>query len=306
MPDSFAPDLRMSPRLGSKCHHPLRRSVLLSAVCFASSVAAHDFWVQPNEYWLTPEAVTPLTLQVGHGPFRQRSPIRRSRITRFEAVTPDGGKIELRDHLDLGGDKKDGDLRLRAPGAYVLVFETDAQAQSHLPAIRFNDYLEVEGLTPALEQRERTHRMDADGSENYSRRAKSLVQVGQPEAGSQAQVTRPIGLSLEIVPEQSPYAEPRPAILPVRVIYEGRPLAGALIKLTNLEHDATPLEMQRTDRDGRASFIMPKGGTWLLNVIWTKPLPSSRDTDFETVFSSLSFGFPSTRPRSEAGEVSIK
>jgi retron-type reverse transcriptase len=37
---------------------------------------------------------------------------------------------------------------------------------------------------------------------------------------------------------------------------------------------------------------MPRDGIWLLNVIWTKPLPSSRDTDFETVFSSLSFGFP--------------
>jgi hypothetical protein len=35
---------------------------------------------------------------------------------------------------------------------------------------------------------------------------------------------------------------------------------------------------------------MPKGGTWLLNV--TKPLPSARATDFETIFSSLSFGFP--------------
>jgi len=31
-------------------------------------------------------------------------------------------------------------------------------------------------------------------------------------------------------------------------------------------------------------------------VIWTKPLPRSEETDFETVFSSLSFGFPSERP----------
>jgi hypothetical protein len=37
---------------------------------------------------------------------------------------------------------------------------------------------------------------------------------------------------------------------------------------------------------------MPSRGTWLLNVIWTKGLPTSRETDFETVFASLSFGFP--------------
>jgi uncharacterized GH25 family protein len=203
--------------------------------------------------------------------------------------------INLHDNLHPGGDKEDGNFSLHAPGTYVLVFETDDHAQSHLPAIRFNDYLKVEGLMPALEQRQRTHRLDADGSESYSRRAKSIVQVGPPGMGSQAQVTKPVGLPLEIVPERSPYAEPRAATLPVSVIYEGRPLAGALIKLTNLEHDAAPLEMRLTDREGRATFIMPKEGTWLLNVIWTKPLPSSRDADFETVFSSLSFGFPSTR-----------
>ena len=147
-----------------------------------------------------------------------------------------------------------------------------------------------------MEQRDRTRRRDADGAENYSRRAKLIVQVGPLGAGSQEQVTKPLGLPLEIVPERSPYAEPQPATLPVRVIYEGRPLAGALVKLTNLEHDAAPFEMHLTDPAGRASFTMPKDGTWLLNVIWTKSLPRSRDTDFETVFSSLSFGFPCGRP----------
>jgi uncharacterized GH25 family protein len=268
---------------------------LLVAVWCAPSVAAHDFWVQPSEYWLEPQVVEPITLQVGHGPYRQRSPIPLNRITRFEAITPTGTIVDLRSNLHPGGATEDGDFRLRGPGAYVLVLETDARAQSHLPSIRFNDYLEGEGLTPALELRRRTNRMDSDGSENYSRRTKAIVQLGPPGAGSQAQVTRPLGLPLEIVPEESPYTLPRPQTLPVRVMYEGRPLAGALVKLTSLEHDAVPFETHLTDCAGRASFAMPSHGSWLLNVIWTKPLPRARDTDFETVFSSLSFGFP-TRP----------
>jgi hypothetical protein len=211
-----------------------------------------------------------------------------------EAIAPNGTVIDLRDSLHLAGNTEDGDFRLLNPGAYVLMLETDDRAQSHLPAIRFNDYVRAEGLTPALEQRERTHRMDADGSENYSRLAKSIVQVGTPDAGSQTQVTKPLGLSLEIVPERSPYTEPLLATLPVRVIYLGQPLAGALVKLTNLEHDAAPVEMRLTDRAGRASFTMPHDGTWLLNVIWTTPQPLSRETDFETIFSSLSFGFTSS------------
>jgi uncharacterized GH25 family protein len=275
-----------------------RASRVLSAfllVLFAISATAHDFWIQPNDYWVNPLTAVAFTLQVGHGPFRQRSPIPLGRIARFGTISIDGSRIDLRDRLQLGGQSEDGHIAFSKPGTYVLVMETDARAQSHLPAIRFNDYLKVEGLTPALEQRERTHRLSADGSENYSRRAKSLVQVGPPEAASQAQVTQPLGLPLEIVPEQNPYAVPKPSALPVRVIFEGQPLAGALVKLTNLEHDEAPFEMHLTDREGRARFSMPTRGAWLLNVIWTKVLPDTRETDFETVFSSLSFGFPPER-----------
>ena len=258
----------------------------------ASLVAAHDFWVQPSEYWITPDALTSMTLQVGHGPFRQRSPIPARRITRFQALAPEGGLVDLREQLRLGLPEEDGDFRLNTPGTYVLVLQTDDRAQTHLPAIRFNDYLTVEGLTPAWEQRARLHRMDADGSERYSRCAKSIVHVGPPGTGSEGQVSKPVGLPLEIVPEADPYGVPRSALLPVRVVYAGRPLAGALVKLTDLTNDASPFEVHVTDHDGRARFTMPRSGKWLLNVIWTKALPRSDETDFETIFSSLSFGFP--------------
>jgi uncharacterized GH25 family protein len=258
----------------------------------APLVAAHDFWLQPSDYWVAPDGLTAMTLQVGHGPFRQRSPIPARRITQFQAIDSDGTIVELHEQLRLGQPEEDGDFRLEKPGTYVLVLQTDDRAQSHLPFIRFNDYLTVEGLTPALEQRARLHRMDADGSERYSRVAKSILQVGPPGAGSQGRVIKAIGLPLEIVPDANPYGVPRPVDLPVHIIYAGQPLAGALVKLTNLENDAAPFETHLTDRDGRASFTMPNSGTWLLNVIWTKVAPSSDEADFETVFSSLSFGFP--------------
>jgi uncharacterized GH25 family protein len=275
---------------------------LLAALIYGVPADAHDFWVQPAQYWLQPLIASSITLQVGHGPFRQRSPIPLSRILRFEAIGSDGVGNDLRGTLHRGGSTddgaptEDGEFRLKSPGAYVLVLQTDDRAQTHLPAIRFNDYLRVEGLTPALEQRARLHRTDAEGSERYSRCAKSIVQVGLPGAGSQEQVTKPVGLPLEIVPEASPYGIAPAAALPVRVIYAGHPLAGALVKLTKLESDAEPFEVRLTDRDGRASFTMPTSGTWLLNVIWTRALPRSEETDFETVFSSLSFGFPADRP----------
>ncbi|WP_332773946.1 DUF4198 domain-containing protein [Phenylobacterium sp.] len=251
---------------------------------------AHDFWVQPDAFWLAPDAGTSLTLQVGHGAERQRSAILLGRITRFVAVAPSGAIIDLRPSLRLGGAEADGVLNLQAPGVHVLALATDNRARSRLSANRFDAYAREEGLTPAAG---RPRPANVEISERYSRVAKSIVMVGDPGVGAHAAATRAVGLALEIVPEVSPYAEPRAAILPVRAIYEGRPLAGALIKLTDLDRDAAPFEIRRTDQAGRASFTMPTHGRWLLNVVWTKSLTSSADADFETVFSSLSFGVPS-------------
>ncbi|ESY51354.1 MULTISPECIES: DUF4198 domain-containing protein [unclassified Mesorhizobium] len=267
----------------------LALSVLFA--CGAFPAGAHDFWIAPSSYWISPAVVVGMTLQVGHGLSRQRSPIPLRRIVRFEAVGPDGARTDLKAGLNLGGSAEDGSFTLQKPGLNVIVLQTDSLAQTHLPSIRFNDYLEAEGLTPALDLRTRLGRMDRDGSENYSRCAKSIMQVGPVGTGPPGQITRPLGLPLEIVPDRSPYALPRSAAFPVRVLYLGRPLAGALVKLTHLEDDAAPLESRLTDQAGRATFTLPIDGSWLLNVIWTRSQPSWAETDFETTFSSLSFGF---------------
>ena len=185
-------------------------------------------------------------------------------------------------------------LSFSTPGTHILALQS-SHAQSELPAVRFNDYLAEEGLTPALTLRAQGAAARTAGREIYSRRAKALVQVG-PAGAPQPHVVRPIGMTLEIVPERDPYAPNRPAALPVRVIYEGRPLAGALVKLTNLAADEKPVATARTDRAGRAVFNVPRSGEWLLNVVWTKPIRDPRG-DYDTTFSSLTFGYPARATR---------
>lgn len=256
--------------------------LLLIGLCFSRDGVAHEFWVQPDEFWLAPRAALSVTLQVGDSVSRQRSPIPAHRITRFEAIGPTGAALDLRS----------GGARLDQPGAYVVALETDNQAHSRQSAMRFNEYLQAEGLTPALEHRRRTHQMHVDGFERYSRVAKSIVQVGNPRRHAPTHVTEPLGLKLEIVPQVSPYAQPRPARLPVRILYDGRPLAGALVKLMDLGQDlASPIE-SLSDVAGVASFTMPKRGNWLVSVVWTKRLVDAADADYETTFASLTFGFP--------------
>ena len=49
----------------------------------ALPAAAHDFWLQPALYWAAPSTPVAFTLQVGHGPYRQRSPMSARRIGRL-------------------------------------------------------------------------------------------------------------------------------------------------------------------------------------------------------------------------------
>src|SRR3569833_3968036 len=87
-----------------------------------SRASAHDFWIEPSAFWINAGGVTSMTLQVGHGPYRQRSPIPARRITRFQAIAPDGQTIDLR--------AEDGEFARNEAGPHLLVLLTDDHAQT--------------------------------------------------------------------------------------------------------------------------------------------------------------------------------
>ena len=236
----------------------------------------------------------PMAVQIGHGAARETWSVRPERIVLFRSVGP-GGAVDRRSAIRAGAAPLA--LRFAQPGVHVLLLQTN-HAQSNLPAIRFNDYLREEGLSPAQQHRIVTRTTGAPGREIYSRRVKTLVQAGPAGGRPQPHVTLPHGLDLEIVPGRNPYDPTRGPTLPVTVFYKGRPLSGALVKLTNLDNDAKPTAIARTDAQGRAVFKVPSKGAWMFNVVWTERLRAGGWADFDTTFSSLAFGYAGTGVRS--------
>lgn len=260
----------------------MRLALAAALALTGGAAAAHEFWLHPGDFRMTAGAEVPVAVLVGDGPDKQRSAMPARRVVRFGIVGPDGAERDLKAAYVAAQDVR---VRLATAGAHVVVLASDNGARNVLPGDAFEAYLRDEGLTPAIVARE--GRRGAAGSEAYGRRAKALVQVGAD--GPQAAATQPVGLTLEIVPEVSPYATPASGDLPVRVFYEGRPLAGATVKLADLGADKV-VATRVTDAEGRARFALPRGGGWRLTVVWTRVLPASAETDFETVFSSLTFG----------------
>ena len=267
--------------------------VAAAAAALASApLAAHDFWLQPVQFWTAPGTPVPMTFLVGHGIARQRSSVAKDRFNVFRAVGPQG-VVDHKAELTLG-QAADVSPGFAQPGTYVVAFSTSNVA-SDLPALRFNDYANAEGLTLVLQQRAATNASTNSGRELYSRRGKALIQVGPMGRAPVPYVTAPIGLGLEIVPLINPYALGNSRTMPVRVLYQGRPLVGALVKLNNLAADAEPVEKHLTDSNGQATFAPRRSGDWQLNVVWSQPMPRNPQAEFLTTFSSLSFGF-SGRP----------
>lgn len=264
------------------------RLIILSLALVAAPVMAHDFWLQPTRFQVARNAPLGVTFLVGHAALRERWKNNDRVVVMMDFFA--GGATDVRSGLRTG-QQVDFVTRFASSGLHVLGMQSN-YAFSDLPAIRFNDYAKEEGLALITATRQRSGKSGAPGRERYSRRAKSLIQVGEQTSANQHFATRPIGLKLEIVPDRNPYALDASRMLPVHVLYNGRRLANATVKLTNLAKDDKPVAVAMTDRAGRARFRVPAHGNWLLNVVWGEPVAGSTRVDFDTTFSSLTFGYP--------------
>lgn len=261
----------------------------LLLVFVATSATAHDFWLQPPVFQVKPGSPLPMTALIGHGDDRGRWEADAKRIIMLKSIGPKG-TVDFRDAFKQRRTGAHFAPVFKEPGVHVIAMQTSF-ASSILPPQRFNAYAAEEGLTPILEHRKKLRTSNAVGREIYSRRAKVLIRVGNATGRPDPRSTNAIGLDLEIVPERDPYALDKSRRLPVRVFYEGKPLPGATVKLTNLNFDKKPVSIVKTDSSGRAEFRVPQSDAWLLNVVWTKPIYGRRDAEFDTIFSSLTFGY---------------
>lgn len=259
----------------------------VAGATICSPAAAHDFWLFPQTFESEVLGTVQVRFLVGHADEVNSWNLQWDRVAALRAHGPDGMK-DLQPAMTPARGLVPGfvALPLQTPGTHVVAFESN-HSFSDLEAEKFNDYAESEGLTAILNARERAGALAENGLELYSRRAKTLIQFGDEPTDS---ALAPLGHTLEIVPEANPYALDEGEALPVRVLFRGAPLEGATIDITVLGAGAAPYDTKVTDADGRARFALSGGKAYKLNVVWGVPNADARRAEFETIFSSLTFG----------------
>lgn len=248
-------------------------------VASGASLRAHDMWIEPATFSPSPGEIVALKLRVGQDLLGDPIPRDPALINQFFVVDGEGRKpVVGRDGSDPAGF-----IRVAAPGLHVVGYRSNPSVVDLTPE-KFNQYLKEEGLDAVAALRAR--RGQTGGARDlFSRCAKSLVASDAPTNGPG---DRLLGFTLELVAERNPTSMAAGEDLPVRLTYENRPLAGALVVAINRAHPKEKLSA-RSDKDGRVRFRLPSTGVWLIKAVHMIEAPPTAGADWISYWASLTF-----------------
>jgi uncharacterized GH25 family protein len=254
--------------------------VLATLALSCAPLAAHDMWIEPTSFLPEAGRVIGVRLRVGQDFLGDPIPRDPQLIDQFISVDSTGRK----DVYGHEGSDPAGLVRIADAGLLILGYQSRPKAIV-LPATTFNQYLREEGLDAIAELRAHGNQTSSDAREIFARCAKSLVDYGLPAA---RQADRALGFTLELIAEKNPYTWHAGEDLPVRLMYQGRPLPGALVVAMNRTKPAAKI-MARTDRKGRVTFRPPQDGVWLVKAVHMVPAPDAANADWASFWASLTF-----------------
>jgi len=274
----------------------MRRFAVLTALALAAPPArAHEYWLSPSTYRTHPGDTLAVAAYAGTGFRGEEKPFARARAVRLE--------LRTRRETDLAPLAVNGDLTfarwIAEDDLGAIVVYQSSFTPIELPAAEFDAYLRLEGLDEPLRSRRALGAAAGPGRERYARCAKTWI-AGRDTA----RLARAAGLPLELVPVTGPAAGGTAfpgKRLAVRVLYRGRPLAGALVRAWNrplgpataprdpaARDSVGPAGEARSGRDGIASLAVDRPGEWLLSAVHMTP-SDDRAAEWQSLWASLTF-----------------
>lgn len=285
-------------------------AVLLLA---AAPLLAHDFWLVPDAFRVVLGAELRARGQTSSLFPTSEAAVAVDRVA--EAVVLGANSRDVVTQLSHEGSSLVLRHRPRGAGQRVIAVRLKPRLVRESPA-SFRRYLELEGAPEALERYEREGRLPPAGSTDsltrrYAKYAKTVVEVGR--SGPRA-FARPVGHPVEFLPLRDPAALRAGDTLSLRLVFRGRPLAGARLHAGSIPGDARASDTAAaraagardvhvtTDRMGVARIVVDRPGLWNVRTIQIVPADARTGADWDVHWATLVFGVdgatgggPSTR-----------
>jgi nickel transport protein len=103
--------------------------------------------------------------------------------------------------------------------------------------------------------------------------------------------SKPVGLFFELIPEKDPHSLKPGDSLPLKVLLDGKPVEGAVVKTADAGH-AEARDMIKTDKEGKATVTISKRGFQLIGAGHKVPLKDDPDADVLSLSTNLTFEVP--------------
>lgn len=255
----------------------------LFVVLMAAVAESHEFWLQPQKFKYRVGEELFLHFMVGDHFEGEVWDLQKHKIEKLEihhlaqfsdlrtAVTPT--------------QKEKLKHKLTEAGTHLVVLQSDASFMES-DAQKFNDYLKEDGLENVVALRKKTGTENASAKESYTRFAKLLVQVGDTPDDT---FKKKVGLRIEIIPQQNPYALKTGDYLQCLVLFDGMPAKNQLTKVWNKVGNTAILQNMYTENDGMVKFPISSKGPWMISAVTMIPSQKA-GADWQSFWGSLLFG----------------
>ena len=281
----------------------IARSTLIAVLMgLAPALHAHEFWLAPIAPVAAAGDTVTLRLEVGEL-FKGEAagfsiPTSRS-LRHFSANKP---VEDLRAFLPAKVREAEVEVALDTPGMHLLAYDS-APLRIELEAGRFNAYLHDEGLDFVKTLREQSGTANLPGRERYRRHIKTLIAVGPaPQAVRALDETyaKHASQRLEVTPLHNPLTLAPGEALPVKIVFDDKPLVGALVKAWHKHDGQLVLIRATTSAKGEVAFNLPYTGDWMVSVVHMIPAANSGEegdeegVDWDSFWGNLTFHLPSS------------
>jgi len=267
--------------------HVTRALVTVAAIVATSTIiTAHDFWLVPDGFRIAPGTDLVVRGQTSSAFPTSLSAVAVDRVTSARVLGEEGE--ETIDALSTTERSLILKHRPRTPGQKIVAV-TLGWRHVKETAEGFRKYLVGEGAEEALRRHEQAGTLPtAPLVRRYAKYGKTVVEVGD---GPRA-FDRVAGHPLEFVPLSDPREVAGGGRLQVRLLLDGRPLAGA-----RLHAGAAPAGTRArgpdvtltTDEDGMAVVPVTRAGLWNVRTIHVQPAPAGAEADWEAHWATFVF-----------------
>ncbi|MBI9083676.1 MAG: DUF4198 domain-containing protein [Desulfobacterales bacterium] len=245
-------------------------SLVLAILLCASSLQAHMLWLNASDY--TPRLGETVSIEIGWGhAFPREQFISEGRLEQVFALDATGQKTEL---------------RMIFPSFYQ--FTPKAEGAYRIVAVLKSGFLSITSDGHA-----RGNRKDLSNVVTcfqYMMDAEAWIRVGDKKSAFSGKEQAP----LKLLAMNDPVSLKAGQSLPLKVMFQGKPLAG--VKVTGTfagrkagKDDHWAVE-EETGPDGIANVKLDSPGQWLFRVAHKTPYPDKTEADDYSYRTSLTFG----------------